>query len=230
MKHRTTGERRIIIFFENRRDVHSGARRSRNNQNANAPPPLFLDQSRSCCICAAGLFPSPGQNIFLLSLVTESFRVSDSPIQRNVNNEGPWSPEQPSAFLFCCSLLRFYFICCRREDGGRTAALSQYFSIAFSPHADDDDKMKAESTFQTGIPTFRHDHLLIIFIATIFTTSNNSKIASAAAAAKISEVLRASLMTRPPHRAALDARIVTSVVAHLKLLRRQGRREGGDHK
>jgi hypothetical protein len=86
--------------------------------------------------------------------------------------------------------------------------------------------MKAESTFQTGIPTFRHDHLLIVFIATIFTTSNNSKIASAAAA-KISEALRASLMTHPPHRAALDARIVTSVVAHLKLLRRQGRREGG---
>jgi hypothetical protein len=27
------------------------------------------------------LFPSPDQNIFLLSLVTESFRVSDSPIQ-----------------------------------------------------------------------------------------------------------------------------------------------------
>jgi hypothetical protein len=98
MKHRTTGERRII-FFENRRDVHSGARRSRINQNANAPPPppLFLDQSRSCCICAAsGLFPSPGQNIFLLSLVTESFRVSDSPIQRDDNNEGPWTPEQPS--------------------------------------------------------------------------------------------------------------------------------------
>jgi hypothetical protein len=70
----------------------------------------------------------------------------------------------------------------------------------------------------------------VIFIA-IFTNSNNSKIASAAAAAaaaaKISEVLRASLMTHPPHRAALDARIVTSVVAHLKLLRRQGRREGG---
>jgi hypothetical protein len=127
MKHRTTGERRIIIFFENRRDVHSGARRSRNNQNANAPPPLFLDQSRSCCICAAGLFPSPGQNIFLLSLVTESFRVSDSPIQRD-DNEGPWTPEQPSAFLFCCSLLRFYFICRRREDGGRTAALSIFLN------------------------------------------------------------------------------------------------------
>jgi hypothetical protein len=108
-----------------------------------------------------------------------------------------------------------------------TAALSQYFSIAFPPHADDDDKMKAESTFQTGISTFRHDHLLIIFIATIFTTSNNSKIAFAAAAAKISEALPASLMTHPPHRAALDARIVTSVVVHLKLLRRQGRREGG---
>jgi hypothetical protein len=38
---------------------------------------------------SAGLFPSPGQNISLLSLVTESFRVSDSPIQRDDNNEGP---------------------------------------------------------------------------------------------------------------------------------------------
>jgi hypothetical protein len=45
-------------------------------------------------------------------------------------------------------------------------------------------------------------------------------ITSATAAAKISEVLRASL--RPPHRA-LDARIVASGVVHLKLLRRQGR-------